>query len=142
MIGLGESDRKSGWVISRVDEFQVRVGLGSTLNPAQPAELQPYKTTNWNWRSARGEAPLLLLYLWGLGFIPCRSSPYLLTISFLFFSFKPNGPLVVCFSPLKLSAHLFETGEEQSSAGMLMRAGGLSFFFAKAPILYHVGQAQ
>nr|CAN83899.1 hypothetical protein VITISV_034201 [Vitis vinifera] len=56
-------DWKSGWVISRVDEFQVRVGLGSTLNPAQPAELQPYKTTNWNWRSARGEAPLLLLYL-------------------------------------------------------------------------------
>ena len=86
MIGLGESDRKSGWVISRVDEFQVRVGLGSTLNPAQPAESQPYKTTNWNWRRARGEAPLLLLY-----------SPYLLTNSFLFFSFKPNRPLVVCF---------------------------------------------
>ena len=68
-------------------------GLGQTssktLNPVQPAELQPYKTTNWNWRRAGGEA------LRGLGFIPCHYHP--LCSQFLFFSFNPNRPLAVCF---------------------------------------------
>lgn len=46
------------------------------------------------------------------------------------------------FTPRKLSASLYEIGEEQLSALMLMRAGGLSFLFAKTPLFCHGGHSR
>lgn len=66
----------------------------------------------------------------------------LLAHNFFSFPLIQTGHLLFVFSPFKLSAHLFEIEEEQSSAVMLTRAGGLSFFFAKTPILCHVGHTR